>query len=196
MFSITITRVASPLPAGTRRHPKTHNCRPTRSRQHQRSQNLAWRRTYEKPLSTYKPTSPDRRVSRHRQESELASTDPNQTTTQQHRTVGHDSKSTHSLILPLILLHLPLPLRLRTPTPRPPTLRRTASPGPTRLPLRRVCRRRPHKRKVDGNGLIEEFGVVGAADGRYGFLLRRVLEESVTLRRVKVTSINRPHFVS
>ncbi len=127
------------------------------------------------------PTSLDRRASRHRQESELASTNP-YPATNQHLTVGHDFESTQSLVLPLILLPLPLTFRLRTPTPRPPTLRRTRSPGPTRLPLRRRRRRRPYKRKVDGNGLIEEFGVVGAADGRHGFLLRRVLEESVALR--------------
>ena len=55
------------------------------------------------------------------------------------------------------------------------------APSPAIPACTSLARRRPHKRKVDLHGLVEQLRVVRAIDGRAGLFEGRVLDESVAL---------------
>lgn len=78
----------------------------------------------------------------------------------------------------------------RTPAPTAaatPTTTTTSSSSATTVAARALACVwwRPHKGKVNVDGLVEELGLVGAVDGGAGFLEGIVFNESVTLSKTK-----------
>jgi hypothetical protein len=96
-------------------------------------------------------------------------------------------------LLPLLLLNrtpTPRPTpRLPPARPRPPT---NSSPRPiptttTTLPLPR--RRRPHKRIVHRDRLVQQLRAIGPSNRRFSFRLRRELNERVSLHSPPISPI-------
>lgn len=84
----------------------------------------------------------------------------------------HPKQAIHSFIL-----H-PIPLGTPTPSLPPSTTTPTGTSFDPRFFLRR---RRPHEGEIHADGLIEQFGAVGAGNGGAGGGLSRVFEEDVSL---------------
>lgn len=89
--------------------------------------------------------------------------------------------------LPLVSCHLVHPISITTARRAPataavpPCAAANAIAGAKPAAILAGIGRRPHKGKVDVNGLVEQFGVVGTVDGGAGFLEGWVLNQCVTL---------------